>query len=45
MVLIIGGRLSGGMWAARAGSQDSGHLDPTGGKFRGRGREARGLLA
>lgn len=35
MVLIIWGRLPSGMWAAWAGSQDSGHLDPTGGRFGG----------
>ena len=32
MVLIMWGRLPSGMWAAWAGSQDSGHLDPTGGR-------------
>lgn len=36
MVLIMWGRLPSGMWAAWAGSQDSGHLDPTGGRL-GRG--------
>lgn len=33
MVLIIRGRLPSGMWAAWAGSQDSGHLAPTGGRL------------
>lgn len=44
MVLMVGGRLPSGMWAAWAGSQDSGHLDPTGGRLWGAGRGARGQL-
>lgn len=45
MVLIIWGRLPSGMWAAWAGSQDSGHLDPTGGRLAGVGDGgARGQL-
>lgn len=35
MVLISRGRLPSGMWAAWAGSQDSGHLAPTGGRLQG----------
>lgn len=38
MVLIIWGRLPSGMRAAWAGSQDSGHSDPTGGRFGGEGK-------
>lgn len=38
MVLIIWGRLPSGMWAAWAGSQHSGHLHPTGGRFGGGGK-------
>lgn len=38
MVLITQGELPCGMWAAWAGSQDSGHLDPTGGRL-GAGQE------
>lgn len=37
MVLMIRGRLPSGLWAAWAGSQDSGHLDLTGGRLWGWG--------